>query len=200
MKTFWNNYKLLITVGVTMLVCILINKSCETPPSVTTTTTIDVKHIVDSIKSTIILPKPEKVYVEIIKTKWKKGDTEYIPKDSLVYITIPSETSTEANKYSSVLAANDAVANLSIVTTGKLLDVKGTISYPEKTITNTIIERRDNSGGFLYGEIPISSSPGRFELGVDYHIKNKILTGISVDYNTLTNNTSVNVKLGFKIF
>lgn len=200
MRTFWNNYKLLIVIGLTVFVCVLINKSCETPPSITTTTKIDIKHIVDSIKSTIVTQDPEKVYVEIIKTKWKKRDTVYVPKDSLIYVKVPSDTSIEANKFTTSLIANSAVANLSIITTGKLLDVKGTITYPKEIITNTIIERRNNSGGFLYGEIPISSSPGSFELGVDYHIKNKILTGISVDYNTLTNNTSINVKLGFKIF
>lgn len=200
MSTIWNKYKTLITVIGMIIIFIIITKVCEEPIKTITVTKVDVKKITDSIKKTIINPDPEIVYIDTTIVKWKRRKPEVKWKDSIVYVKIPSEGTVEANKFSSTLISNSAIAELSIISTGKVLDVKGTITYPEKTITNTITKTVNNSGGFLYLESQLSSSPERFAIGLDYQFKNKIIIGTSIDYNTLTKNSSVNVKLGFNIF
>jgi hypothetical protein len=106
----------------------------------------------------------------------------------------------EANQYNTQLKANNATATLKITTTGELVDVSGTIDYPEKTITTTIIKVKPKSGAFVYFETQLNPSPKRFELGVDYQLRNTVLIGVSADYSNITKDFSANVKLGFRIF
>ena len=200
MSTIWNKYKTLITVIGMIIIFIIITKACEEPIKTTVSTKVDIKKITDSIKKTIIEPNPEIVYIDTTIVKWKKGKSEVKWRDSIVYVEIPSEGTIEAKKFSSTLIANSATAKLSIISTGEVLDVKGTITYPEKTVINTITKTVNNSGGFLYLQSQLSSSPERFAIGLDYQFKNKVIIGTSIDYNTLTKNSSVNVKLGFNIF
>jgi hypothetical protein len=56
------------------------------------------------------------------------------------------------------------------------------------------------STAFLYLEIPLQKNPIKYEAGIDYVIKNKLLIGISAEYNTLVEKGSINGKLGMKIF
>ena len=56
------------------------------------------------------------------------------------------------------------------------------------------------SGAFLFIESNFNKKPDRHAIGIDYQIKNKLLIGTSVSYNTITNNVNMNFKVGFKIF
>ena len=181
----------LITSGLILLTIFLV-KRCEGEPKVITKTTTIVKTVTDTVRETIIEKVPERVYVERLKTV--KG------KDSIVYRDKPSDVTLEANQYNTQLKANNATATLKITTTGELVDVSGTIDYPEKTITTTIIKVKPKSGAFLYFGTQLSTSPKRFELGVDYQLRNTVLIGVSADYSNITKDFSANVKLGFRIF
>jgi len=46
----------------------------------------------------------------------------------------------------------------------------------------------------------LSTSPKRFEVGIDYQLRNKILIGVSADYSNITKTVNANIKLGIKIF
>lgn len=181
----------LITSGLILLTIFLV-KRCEDEPKVITKTTTIVKTVKDTIRETIIEKVPERVYVEKIKTI--KG------KDSIVYQDKPSNTTLEANQYDAQLKANNATATLKVTTTGELLDVSGTIDYPEKTVTTTITKIKPKSGAFVYFETQLSTSPKRFEIGVDYQIRNTFLIGVSADYSNITKNLSANLKFGIIVF
>jgi len=149
--------------------------------------------VVDTITQVVIQKVPgPKVYVERVKTV--KG------KDSIIYKDSPSETTISANRYKTQLKSNDALAKLDILSTGEVLDVQGTITYPKETTITTITKKIPKSGAFLFIESNFNKMPDRYAIGIDYQIKNKILLGTSVSYNLLTNNVNLNVKVGFKIF
>ena len=152
-----------------------------------------VETVVDTITKVVIQKVPgPKIYVEKVKTV--KG------KDSIVYKDKPSDVTIAANKYKTELESDGAIAKLDILTTGEILDIQGTIIYPKQTITNSITKKIPTSGAFLFIESNINSVPDRYALGIDYQIRNKILLGTSISYNTITKNTNLNVKIGFKIF
>lgn len=152
-----------------------------------------IETVVDTITKVVIQKVPgPKIYVEKVKTV--KG------KDSIVYRDKPSDVTIAANKYKTELESDGAIAKLDILTTGELLDLQGTIIYPKQTITNNVTKKIPTSGAFLFIESNINSMPDRYALGIDYQIRNKILLGTSVSYNTITKNTNLNVKIGFKIF
>jgi hypothetical protein len=179
-----------IVVGL-MLLTIFLVKRCEGEPKVITKTTTVVKTITDTIER-VVISRPIIKYVEKVKTV--KG------KDSIVYVEKPNNNTVVANQYPTTLESNSAKADLLVTTTGELLDVSGTITYPERTVTTTITKVKPKSGAFLYFETNISTSPKRFELGVDYQLRNTVLIGVSADYSNITKNLSANVKLGFRIF
>tara|TARA_B110000977_G_C11066817_1_gene488080 strand:+ start:672 stop:1244 length:573 start_codon:yes stop_codon:yes gene_type:complete len=159
---------------------------------ITKTETV-IETVVDTITKVIIQKVPgPKIYVEKVKTV--KG------KDSIVYKDKPSETTITANKYKTELESEGAIAKLEILTTGEILDVKGTITYPKEITTTKITKKIPKSGAFLFLETNLKRIPDRYAIGIDYQIKNKILLGTSVSYNLITNNVNLNVKVGFKIF
>jgi hypothetical protein len=180
----------LITSGL-ILLTIFVVKRCEGEPKVITKTTTVVKTVTDTIER-VVVSKPVVKYVEKIKTV--KG------KDSIIYRDKPSNTTLEANQYDTQLKTNNATATLKVTTTGELLDVSGTIDHPEKTVTTTITKIKPKSGAFLYAETQLSTSPKRFEVGIDYQLRNKILIGVSADYSNITKTVNANIKLGIKIF
>jgi len=167
-------------------------KQCQPEPVIVTKTKTEYIKITDTITKTKIDTVPKLVYVEKIKTE--KG------KDSIIYVNQPSDTSITANKYTTELISNNAKANLQITTTGKLLDVQGTINY---TQTNTTIENTKivpRSGLFAYLETSTNPIFENSAIGLDYHIKNTILIGASTSYNNISKTVNFNVKLGFRVF
>ena len=82
----------------------------------------------------------------------------------------------------------------------------GIIDSQNEIITNVTKQRdlyeeasKPKNNAFLYIEIPINNL-NRFEGGIDYQIRNKLLVGASVDYNNTTKDIGANLKLGIKIF
>ena len=166
-------------------------KSCESKPSINTETVTKIITKHDTINKTIIKKIPEKVYVQ--KEITTKGDTVIIYKDK------PSETTTTANQYKTEVKSNEATAKLDITTTGELLDVQGVITYKQKeTIKETTI-RQDNSGFYIYAQMPISSQITTPELGVMLQIKNKLIIGVGAQYNNFNNNLSAVATIGVKL-
>lgn len=149
---------------------------------------------VDTVKETIIKP-PKIVYIDtsgpIIK---------YL--DSIIYRSgpEPKKTTIEAQEYSTTLTSNNATAELQIITTGELLDVKGNIIYQEKNTTTESVIYKTNNCLYLYGETSIFPRLEEFKLGVDYTIKNKFIIGINAGYNGQYKHGSVNIKFGFNPF
>ena len=175
----------------------------NTEPKTTTHTTIDYKQIVDSIQNAYI-KLPDTVYIDTIKGKinYIKGKDVIKWRDSLIYIdTSGIETPiVKAQEYPAVLKANNATANLSILTTGKLLGVQGVINYQEKVKTIEVVKYKNNSGLFLYGETSVIPQFQQYKVGLDYTIRNSIIVGTSIGYDTKYNSGIVNVKFGIRIF
>lgn len=166
-------------------------KQCEGEPKVVTKTVTKVIKVHDTITEVKIKEVPKTVYVEKIKTV--KG------KDSIIYKDKPSETTIIAKQYNTELKSNEASAKLKITTSGELLDVKGTITYPEKETITTITKIKDKSGLYLYGGLPINnvSSP---ELGVLFQVRNKMFISGSAQYNALSQQIDYKIGLGIKIW
>lgn len=188
MKLLKNNW---ILIGIILIILIIV-KTCEQDPKTVTKTKIVYKTKTDTIKETVIKEIPKKVYIERIKTI--KG------KDSIVYVKVPDQTSIEANQYDTELKANNATAKLKITTTGKLLDVSGTIDYKEKHTHTTTTVIKPKSGLFLYGQTSVSPLLEVSAIGLDYQFRNTVIIGtsLSLDHNTELN--YLNLKVGFRIF
>ena len=179
-----------IIVGIIIMFALL--KQCETEPKVITKTKTKVTTVHDTITEVKIDTIYTRVYIE--KTKTIKG------KDSIIYKDKPSETTTTAKEYKTTLKSNEAEAKLNIVTTGELLDVYGTITYPKKETTTTITKIKPQSGLFIYGSAPISSRALSPEVGALFQVKNKLIFGAGVQYNNITNNVNATFTLGVKIW
>lgn len=196
---FWDKYKVLITFVITSVIFIFFIINCEDKSTVVIKETVDYKIIVDSLKKANI-KESKPVYIDTGSTKYIEGKKIVKWRDSIIYLDRPSNTTITANSFNTELTFNKAKANLNIVSTGEVLDVTGTIEYPEKTITREITKTIAKSGAFLYLESDFGKSPERFELGVDVQIKNKLLLGTSIDYNTITNSVNANFKIGVSIW
>ena len=175
-----------------IIVVIVLTKQCDGETITKIETVTEYVKVTDTITNTIIQEVPKLVYIEKVKTL--KG------KDSIIYKNKPSETTINANQYEARVESNNATADLKITTTGELLDVTGIINFTQENTTTTITNTKNKSGAFLYLETGFSKKPERFELGIDYQIKNKYLIDISVDYNTITQSSTVNGKIGLKLF
>lgn len=167
-------------------------KQCEKEPKTVTKTKVIYRDRTDTIHSTVIQEVPKNVYVE--RTVTKKG------KDSIIYVDKPTDTSIKANQYNTELIANNAKAKLKITTTGQLLDVTGTIDWTEKTTTKETIITKPMSGLFVYGQTSVSPLLEVSSVGLDYQFKNTAIIGTSISLDHLSNQTYINVKLGFRIF
>ena len=166
-------------------------KQCESEPRVITKKETVVKWKTDTIKETEIIEKEKPVYVEKIKTV--KGDC------TLVYRDIPTQTTKEAKIYQTELKSDSATAKLDITSLGRILDVKGSITYPRIENTVETVKLKDKSGFYIYGQLPIQnlSNP---EIGVQYNIRNTIFLSSGVQLDPITNNPNINVGIGVKIF
>lgn len=182
-----NSKWLYIVIGIILLMILL--RSCNQEPEIIT----EIEYIerTDTITKVEIQEVPIKVYVQKIKTV--KG------KDSIIYVKEKDTANLpiiEANQFTTFLNSNNATADLKITTTGQLLDVQGVINYKEKV--TTITEFKNNSGLFLYGQT--NTKFDTYGIGVDYVIKNKIIIGVSGNYNTQFESASVNFKVGIRVF
>ena len=168
---------------------LLLFKQCKKEDKVVTKT--EYIKVTDTITRVKIQEKPIIRYVH--RTKTVKGN------DSIIYLSKKDSTSIQANEYKTKLESNNATADLSILTTGELLDVSGVIHYTQK---ETTVERFKNASGlFLYGQGSIGNKEMQ-EIGVgfDYVIKNKYIAGIGVNYNNLVKAPYLNFKIGINLF
>ena len=168
---------------------VLLFKQCNRDPEIKTVVEYQTK--TDTITKTKILPGEIK-YVQRVKTV--KGN------DSIIYVEKPSENDTtivEAREYKTTLQADSARADISILSTGEVLDVKGTISWTEKKTTTFI--REFNPNLYIYGETSTRPIFDKVELGLDYATE-KMIYGINVEHIFPIQQTYFNVKVGIKIF
>lgn len=160
-------------------------------------TKVNIQQVIDSVKRAT-LKDVKTVYIDTSKTdiKYVKGKTIY--KDSIIYVDKPNDNTITANQYQTKIESNNAFADLNITTTGELLDVKGNITYPEKETTTTITNTVNDSGFFLYGQMPVNNieSP---EIGIMYQHKNKLILGGGIQINTLNNEPNYTLTLGIKL-
>lgn len=179
---------------IVIILVIALFKTCTEEPKIKIETVTEYVKVTDTITNTIIEKVPTKVYVN--RYIDVKGN------DSIVFVDTPtlgtSDTTIQANQYNTTLKSNNATATLKITTTGELLDVSGTIDYTQENTTKTITKIKNKSGLFLYGGTNIDFN--RYELGLDYQIKNTIIVGTSVSHNNISNQSNINFKLGIKIF
>lgn len=191
-ENFLRTYKYIVIAVLLIIGFILINKSCESEPKIKikTETKIVTKH--DTITNVVIKEIPKIVYVERFKTI--KG------KDSIVYKDKPTEATTTANQYTTRLTSKEAVADLKVTTTGQLINIEGTIDYPEvtNTVTKTVI--KDKSGLYVYVDAPLNVNRLILGTGLIYQFKNKILIKSGITYNDITKNADFNVGIGLKLF
>lgn len=169
------------------LVVFFVVKQCEQEPKIKTVTKIEYVKVTDIIERVKIDTVPKLVYVKKVK-------------DSIVYVSKPSDSTIEANQYKTKIASNNATADLEITTTGELLDVRGVINYTQENKATTITKVKPKSGLFLYGATSVNPTFENIELGLDYQIKNTIVIGTSVNYNNQSKSAYINLKLGFRVF
>ena len=175
-----------------LVIMFFIMRSCEGEPKVITKTETKIEWKTDTITVKEIVKQETPVYVERVITK--KG------KDSIIYRDKPTDQTIEAQQYETKLTSNQATTDLKITSLGEVLDVQGTITYPEKETITTITKTRDASGLFIYGASPVSSNAFSPELGLLYQFKNKMFISTSVQYNNTTNNVNAKVGIGVKLW
>lgn len=148
--------------------------------------TVHIAPVKEPIK-TIEIGAPRKVNYQVFRIKGK---------DSIIYRDTATGETREALQYDTQLKSNNATADLKITTTGELIDVTGTIEYPEKTVT---IERDIpvNTSG-LFAWVQTDASLQLFGVGLDYQFKNKVMAGAGLLH--VDNNTYVVGKVGLKIW
>ena len=186
------NIKKILIVLVGIIILMVVAQQCNAEPITTIKTQTEYIKVYDTITETVFVDKPIIKYVNKVKTI--RG------KDSVVYVSKNDSAAIKSNSYETVLKSNNSSAYLNILTTGELLEVTGVIESQKKIITNNITKRTNNSGVFLYVETSILPQLQRYEVGVDWQIKNKFILGTSIDYNSISKTSHVNVKVGIRIF
>lgn len=161
-------------------------------------TTIRTEYITktDTITKTVI-SKPKVRYIT-------RTNDSIIYKPSKEYINEAGEliSTEQVNVQDVTLTTDNGIAELSITTTGEVLDVTGNITSTNevKTITNEVTKKTNKSGLFLYGQTSVKPVVNNYTVGLDYQIKNKVIIGTSATYNNQFKTTHINLKLGIKIF
>ena len=172
---------------IAVIIVFIVIRKCEEEPRVITKIEYITK--TDTITETVIKDKPIIRYVERIKTAKVK--------DSIIYVSQPTELSVEAKEYEATVKTDSSRADLKILTTGELLDVKGTITYNQKETTITKI--KDKSGFYVYGMIPVDN-PIIPEVGGLYQFRNKMFISGGIEYNDFTKSVDFKVGIGVKLF
>jgi len=165
----------------------LLVHQCTKEPETKTITKVEYIEKTDTITKVKIDSVPITRYINRIKTV--KG------KDSIIYREVHNDTTIEAKEYRTELESDSAKADLKILTTGELLDVSGTITYPKEI--KTITKFQNNSGLFAYGQSDVSFQ--NFGVGIDYVYKNSVIFGVNTTYNTVIKTPYIGFKLGIRI-
>lgn len=169
-------FQIISTLVIVLLLSLLFKKEA---PEIIEKTTIEYITVTDTIEKTIIKEVPRIVYV---KDTTQEGSPEI-----------------KANEYETTIKSEDSFAELKIITTGRLLDVKGFITHQDRIERTELTRFTQKSAFFLYGETSITPALEHFEIGLDYVIKNKVLIGLSGSYNSRFQYGSINLKFGFKL-
>ena len=175
--------KLYIVAGLIILFALL--KQCENDPIIKIETKTITKIVTDTIVKTNIVEVEKKVYVEKFK-------------DSIVFTDKPSETTTTATQYKTKLESNNATADIVITSLGEVLNVQGTITYPEKEIITNITKTKNASGLFVYGSTAINNFNSA-EVGLMYQFKNTVGVMAGVNYNIITTQPELRVGILIKL-
>jgi hypothetical protein len=187
----WTKYKNIIFIVVGFLLVMIIVRSCEKEPKITTKTVTKIEYVRDTFIKTVI-SEPKVVYVQKIKTI--EGETK------VVYLDKPSSSTISANQYETVLKSNNATANLKITSTGEVLDVQGTIDFPKETTITTITKSTAKSGLFIFAQVPVNQNQINIEVGALYQFKNTFGIMGSVQYNEFTKGVDLKAGMLIKIF
>jgi len=185
------------------VVLFAVMRSCEKKPGIVTVTTteVNIEKIKDSIRN-VVLKSVKPIYIDTSKTKikWLKGETKTVYRDTTIYKNKPSQNTIESNEYKVRLESNEATTDLTIIA-DNLYHFEGVTTFPKvtKTIKETTTITRDNSGLYIYGNLPVSnlSSP---EVGALFQIKNKLFISGGLQYNNLSKQLDYKVGLGIRIF
>ena len=160
-------------------------KDCTGGERIKTVTVIET--VTDTITNTIIKEVPKTVYIERLKTI--KG------KDTIIFKDRPTDSTIQANQYKTILESNNATADLTVTTTGELLDLTGTITYKEKT--TTITKKIPSSGAYLSTQIGLIGTPS-YGVGLDFQIR-KVIIGGFANYLPMNGGVNAGIKVGFKL-
>lgn len=180
----------IIWVVVSAVAMFLLMRSCEDKQKIVTKVKTETIIKTDTITKTIIKEVPKVVYVEKIKTV--EG------KEIIIYVDKPTDTTIKANQFTTELQSNNAKANLKITTTGKLLDVFGTITYPETITTIETIKTVNASGMYIYGGSTLRSVQP--EIGALFQIKNKLIIGAGIKYDSFNSSLDYKGIIGLRLF
>jgi len=180
----------LLVALVSLIIGILLASSCEgKEPEVKTITKTRVVKVRDTlvIKDTIV--KPKKVYVN-------KTNTE------VIYIDKPDSIPTlEANKYNQRIIGSRSVADVEVLTTGELLDLKAIVTCKDSIIEKETIITKSKSNVFVSGGVGFNPQGGIRDLnvGLDYNIKNSVLIGVEAGYDLNVQQPFVGLRVGFSL-
>lgn len=152
-------------------------------------------------KTTVKIQVVEKTDT-IFKTVFKPSTIRYIDRvrDKLVYVDRSVTGAIKVNEYREVFKSNNSTADLTILTTGELKSVSGTITTND-TITK-ITTIRDNYiiKSNLYIGLGAESVKNLekldLKLTLDYVLKDKLIFGVG--YSPFTK--SFGLKVGMKVF
>lgn len=181
------------------LLSILLFRECSKPIE-GIKTTIDIEKIIDSLKRTIKIPEPIKDTLYLDSIIYLKSDPIVLKgKDTTIYKIDTLKIPVEVNRYDTELKANNAIANLSIYTSGKLFDVKGTIMYEKQTTTVERIKTIYKDATYLYFETSVMPFWKKAEVGIDRTIGNKLIIGTSIEYIPYENQAFLNAKIGLNL-
>lgn len=178
---------------IAVILILVLFDQCTEGKTITKTVTKE-RIVIDTFYKdrTVIKEIPKPVYIN--RTITKKG------KDSIIYVDKPNDSTITARQFKTTLQSNKAKADLNIVSTGEVLDVTGTIQYPEKETITTI--KKDRSGKFLYLKTDFTNLLESVELGTFIHFNNKIgvIAEVGFDRRLKTiNNNGIKASVGVAI-
>lgn len=180
----------ILTAVVFLVIGVLLTRSCdggnESVRTVTKTRVVEVK---DTLFVTDTIVKPKVVYVN--KTN---VETVYIDKpDSIPTI--------KANKYNQRIVGNRSVADVEVLTTGELLDLKAVVTCRDSIIEKETIITKTKSNVFVSGGIGLYNKGiiRDVKVGLDYNIKNDLLIGIEAGYDLEIQQPFVGFRVGFSL-
>lgn len=179
-----------IAVILLIIVLIVVVKLLESEPKTKVTTKTVYVDKIDTIIKVVYKDKPKDVFVEV----GGGSDGTNVYRDKATPLTV------EAKQYSTTLFSNNAKADLNITTTGELLDITGTIQWQEAVTTITKETTKPKSGLFIYAEHQITQPFSNSSIGLDYQIRNSIIVGVSLNYDSAQKVVSPSVKLGLPLF